>query len=163
MTRSAYGYAENDPLNGSDPSGLSTCGKPKSIWDSVGSLVDCASKGDGAGAAHTVASDAGHVKHAAAQVQEAADVFTVFATGAAAETGFDPIVDLLPLGGAAVSEIAGKVELVSTCVEALGGTGGFHAGVGECGAAITVDMLTAGFGDYLDDGGTLTLILHGAD
>src|SRR5690606_2441274 len=45
VTGDRYGYAGNDPVNGSDPLGLSTCGHPKSVWDAVGSLADCAAHG----------------------------------------------------------------------------------------------------------------------
>jgi len=38
-----------------DPIGLSSCRHPTSIWDGVGSLVDCVSKGDLEGGADTVA------------------------------------------------------------------------------------------------------------
>ncbi len=41
MTRSAYGYVAGNPLNGSDPSGLSSCDD----WsDPLGAAVDCVSK-----------------------------------------------------------------------------------------------------------------------
>ncbi len=52
-TLSAYGCAANDPINGSDPTGLSTCGHRKSVWDAVGSVVDFAAKG-GHHMAHTL-------------------------------------------------------------------------------------------------------------
>jgi hypothetical protein len=37
LTRSAYGYAGNDPINATDPTGLSECGD-----FTLGGLVDCA-------------------------------------------------------------------------------------------------------------------------
>ncbi|MCA1684017.1 MAG: RHS repeat-associated core domain-containing protein, partial [Actinobacteria bacterium] len=39
LTGSAYGYVNGNPLNGTDPTGLSTCGQL-----SLGGLVDCVSK-----------------------------------------------------------------------------------------------------------------------
>ena len=54
LTHAPYTYAGGDPVNASDPSGLSSCGHPNSLWDTVGSLVDCATKGDVGGAIGTV-------------------------------------------------------------------------------------------------------------
>ena len=54
ITGEPYAYAADDPVNKSDPSGLSSCGHPRSLWDTVGSLVDCATKGDVEGAVSTV-------------------------------------------------------------------------------------------------------------
>jgi RHS repeat-associated protein len=44
QTRSAYGYAQATPLNGTDPAGLSTCGAPDGPLDYLGSMVDCVAK-----------------------------------------------------------------------------------------------------------------------
>ena len=54
MTHEPYAYVGGDPANNSDPIGLSKCGHPTSLWDTVGSLVDCASSGDVGGAVSTV-------------------------------------------------------------------------------------------------------------
>ena len=50
--------AGNDPVNASDPSGLSKCRHPTSIWDTIGSVMDCLSKGDVGGALSTVTTSA---------------------------------------------------------------------------------------------------------
>lgn len=54
VTQQPYGYAADDPANNSDPAGLSSCGRPKSFFDILGSVVDCASKGDAGGAVSTI-------------------------------------------------------------------------------------------------------------
>jgi RHS repeat-associated protein len=43
LTRSAYGYVDDNPLNDTDPLGLSKCGQ----W-SLGGLIDCGAKGGNA-------------------------------------------------------------------------------------------------------------------
>lgn len=45
-TRSAYGYVGGNPLNGTDPSGLSTCGRPHGLLDQIGISIDCLLKGE---------------------------------------------------------------------------------------------------------------------
>ena len=55
QTNAAYVYALDNPVNGSDPTGLSTCGQPSSPWDIVGSVIDCVSKGNVGGAVGTIA------------------------------------------------------------------------------------------------------------
>ena len=58
LTGQPYSYAGNDPVNASDPSGLSKCRHPTSIWDTIGSVMDCLSKGDVGGALSTVTTSA---------------------------------------------------------------------------------------------------------
>jgi hypothetical protein len=42
ITRSAYGYVDNNPVNGTDPTGLDECNRPDGgIGGFFGSLVDC--------------------------------------------------------------------------------------------------------------------------
>ena len=55
ITGQAYAYAGDYPVNFSDPTGLSKCGHPHGIFDTIGSLVDCASSGNVGGAVSTVA------------------------------------------------------------------------------------------------------------
>ena len=54
ITGQPYAYAGDDPVNYSDPTGLSKCGHPHGIFDTIGSLVDCASSGNLGGAVSTV-------------------------------------------------------------------------------------------------------------
>lgn len=55
LTQAPYSYAGDNPVNNGDPMGLSKCGHPTSLWDTIGSLIDCISKGNAGGAVKTIA------------------------------------------------------------------------------------------------------------
>jgi hypothetical protein len=122
LTGQAYSYAGDDPVNNTDPLGLSKCGHAHGIFDVAGSLVDCASKGDVGGAISTAA-------QAGTRTAATAINYSPFGTAAQAASS----VTGLTLGGCISGSITGFSAngVASVCYYATpSGDGGLTASLG---------------------------------